>query len=158
VPEDLDVLSIDVDGSDYWIWEAIADYRPRVVVIEYNSVLDPQRKLVQPREHGSWDGTDYYGASLGAIRALGETKGYRLVHTELTGNNAFLVSAELAEGRFPDPEDVPVRGRPNYFQSGYSHPRDQQARRYLDLDTGEMVQAARRSVPEAAASAPGSLS
>ncbi len=41
VPEELDVLSIDVDGSDYWIWEAIVAYRPRIVVIEYNGELDP---------------------------------------------------------------------------------------------------------------------
>jgi hypothetical protein len=149
VPRDLDVLSIDVDGADYWIWEAIAEYQPRVVVIEYNSALDPSRRLVQPRGHGGWDGTDYFGASLGAIRTLGDEKGYRLVHTELTGNNAFLVSAELADGRFPPPEEVPVRGLPNYFQSGYNHPRDEQRRRYFDLDTGELVEAARSPAPEA---------
>ncbi len=47
VPSEPDVLSIDVDGTDYWIWEAIEDYRPRVVVIDYNSMLDPRRLLVQ---------------------------------------------------------------------------------------------------------------
>ncbi len=139
VPDEPDVLAIDVDGADYWIWEAIADYRPRVVVIEYNSALDPGRAVVQPREQGPWDGTDFFGASLGAIRRLGEHKGYRLVHTELSGVNAFLVRADLAEGRFPAPDAIPLRGSPNYFQTGYRHPADPHDRLYLDLDTGKLV-------------------
>jgi hypothetical protein len=140
VPPEPDVLSIDVDGSDYWIWEALTDYRPRVLVIEYNAVLDPQCRVVQPRELGVWDGTDYCGASIGALRALGESKDYRFVHAELAGVNAFFVREDLADGRFSPPEDVPVR-RPNFFMASYRHPRDQQARRYLDLDTGELVDA-----------------
>src|SRR5271166_861169 len=57
VPPEPAVLSIDVDGSDYWIWEAIANYQPRVVVIEYNSALDSHRRLVQPAElKAGWDG------------------------------------------------------------------------------------------------------
>jgi len=148
VPEEPDVLSIDVDGADYWIWEAIGAYRPRVVVIEYNSLLDPRCKLVQPRDHPAWDGTDYFGASLGAIRGLGERKGYRLVHTELSGVNVFLVRSDLAAGRFPAPDEVAVRGGPNYFQSGYRHPPDPHERRYLDLETGEMVSPVTAAAPE----------
>ena len=84
VPSEPDVLSIDVDGTDYWIWEAIKDYRPRVVVVEYNSALDPRRRLVQPADYEvGWDGTDYFGASLAAMRSLGERKGYRLVQPTL---------------------------------------------------------------------------
>jgi hypothetical protein len=140
VPPEPTVLSIDVDGSDYWIWEAIDDYRPRVLVIEYNSALDPHRRLVQPAAlQDGWDGTEYFGASLGAMRALGERKGYRLVHAELCGVNAFFVRQDLAEGRFPDVEDVPLRGAPNYFQRGQGHPPDLGRRRYLDLDSGELV-------------------
>lgn len=139
VPHELDVLSIDVDGSDYWVWEALRDYRPRVVVIEYNALLPPERRLVQPRDLGAWDGTDYYGASLGAVKELGRSKGYRLVHTELAGVNAFFVREELAADRFPTEDEVPVRGMPNYFLSSYRHPRDPHNRGYLDLETGEMV-------------------
>jgi hypothetical protein len=140
VPPEPTVLSIDVDGSDYWIWEALEDYRPRVLVIEYNSALDTHKRLVQPAElEDGWDGTEYFGASLGAMRALGERKGYRLVHAELCGVNAFFVRQDLAEGRFPDVEDVPLRGAPNYFQRGQGHPPDLDRRRYLDLDSGELV-------------------
>jgi glycosyltransferase involved in cell wall biosynthesis len=143
VPSEPDVVSIDVDGGDYWILEAIVDYRPRVVVCEYNSALEPSRRLVQPRELGAWDGTDYFGASIGALRALGERMGYRLVHTELSGVNAFLVAAELAEGRFPATRDVPLRTVPNYFQRGYRHPPDPLKRRFLDLDSEQLVDAPR---------------
>jgi glycosyltransferase involved in cell wall biosynthesis len=140
VPREPDVLSIDVDGCDYWIWKAIDDYCPRVLVIEYNSALDPRRRLVQPADlESGWDGTTYFGASLGAMRALGERKGYRLVHTELCGVNAFFVRADLAEGRFPAVEDVPMRDTPNYFQRGRGHPHDPDKRPYLDLDSGELV-------------------
>jgi hypothetical protein len=67
------------------------------------------------------------------------------VYVDLTASNAFLVRDELAEGRFLPPDQVPVRGLPNYFQSGYRHPHDPYARRYLDLGTGEMVEPASAS-------------
>lgn len=141
VPLEPDVLSIDVDGGDYWIWESIQEYRPRVLVIEYNSALDPSRRLVEPREHdGGWNGTDYFGASLAAIRSLSESKGYRFVHAELCGVNAFFVREDLADGRFPAVEDVPAPGRPNYFQQGKGHPPAVGPRCYLDLDSGELVE------------------
>ena len=148
VPTELDVLSIDVDGADYWIWEAIDAYRPRVVVIEYNSALDPSRRLVQPADlEGGWDGTSYYGASLGALRSLGERKGYRFVHTELSGVNAFFVREDLAEGRFLAADEAPITGAPNYFQRGQGHPPDIGRRRYMDLDSGEFVEAESGSEP-----------
>jgi hypothetical protein len=140
VPPEPDVLSIDVDGADYWIWDAIEDYRPRVVVVEYNSTLDPRRRLVQPADReGGWDGTDFFGASLAAMRSLGERKGYRLAHAELSGVNAFFVRDDLADGRMPDAEEVLLRGSPNYFQRGIRHPPDPDRRPYLDLDANELV-------------------
>jgi Glycosyl transferases group 1 len=142
VPREPDVLSIDVDGQDYWIWEAIENYVPRVVVVEYNSALDPRRRLVQPNEPSrQWDGSEFFGASLGALRSLAERKGYRLVHTELSGVNAFFVRGDLAPEAFHDVADVAMRGTPNYFQGGYRHPGARAGWRYLDLDTGEYVDA-----------------
>ncbi len=140
VPREPDVVSIDVDGQDYWIWETLETYRPRVVIVEYNSSLDARRRLVQPNDPGwEWDGTEYYGASVGALQLLGERKGYRLVHTDLSGVNAFFVRSDLAGDAFPEPEAVAVRGVPNYYQSGYRHPAAKAGGCYLDLDTGEMV-------------------
>jgi hypothetical protein len=115
-----DVLSIDVDGIDYWIWRALRT-RPRVVVIEYNAHLGPDDELVQPLDpRVPWDGSDFFGASLAALRRLGARKGYRLVHTDLAGVNAFFVRDDLA-GPFGPEDAVPIRA-PNYFLSARGHP------------------------------------
>ena len=133
VAREPDVLSIDVDGPDYWIWEAIIEYRPRTVVIEYNPTVSPGRKLVQPSDRaGGWGGTDFFGASLDALVDLGGRHGYRLVHTDLSGANAFFVQHELARDRFP--ADAARRTEPNYFMQGYRHPADATGARYVDLD------------------------
>ena len=132
VPPEPDVLSIDVDGSDYWIWEAITGYRPRIVVIEYNGSLEPGRRLVQPRDTGAWLLTDFIGASIEALVALGERKGYRLVHCEMTGNNAFFVREDLP-GEYLSPDEVPRR-RWNFWLAGARHVPDPERRAYVDLD------------------------
>jgi hypothetical protein len=136
VPEEFDLLSIDIDGQDYWVWEALNSYRPRVVVIEYNSGLPASRRLVQPRGNPQlWDGSDYIGASLAALEVLAHQKGYALVHTDLTGLNAFFVRADLTSGRFPAPERVPRRVFPNYHLQGVRHLPDPRRRSYVDLDS-----------------------
>jgi hypothetical protein len=116
-----DVLSIDVDGNDYWIWRALEGYRPRVVVIEYNGALDPASRRVMPYTPGFvWDRTSGYGASLGALEELAGEKGYRLVHTESAGVNAFFVRSELA-GALPEGDAVPRRSA-NHALMGLDHP------------------------------------
>ncbi|HYT88564.1 MAG TPA: FkbM family methyltransferase [Gemmataceae bacterium] len=105
VPRDFDVLSIDIDGNDYWVWAAVESWRPRLVVIEYNAAHEPTTKWVM-RENPQhrWDQTSYYGASLASLVALGRKKGYTLVATDSTGVNAFFVRDELATPeRFLDP-------------------------------------------------------
>jgi hypothetical protein len=121
VPEEPDVVSIDVDGNDYWIWQALQRFRPRVVVIEYNGDLDPASSLIMPYTRGyRWDHSSGYGASLGALEALGHDKGYTLVHTELAGVNAFFVRSDLV-GDLPSGERVPRRTA-NHALAGAGHP------------------------------------
>jgi hypothetical protein len=130
VPECPDLVCIDVDGNDYWIFDALR-YRARVVTVEYNGTLPLDCHWVQPRTEGFWDGTDYYGCSLAALESLALGKGYRLVHTDLTGTNAFFVQEELA-GRFGEP----VRHSANQFFIGRIHPEaDPLNRPYLDLQS-----------------------
>lgn len=63
VPSDLDVLSIDVDGNDYWIWAAIQRWQPRIVIIEYNASYPPPKKWVMREDTNyRWNGTNYHGA------------------------------------------------------------------------------------------------
>jgi hypothetical protein len=116
-PAEIDVFSIDIDGNDYWVWEGLSTYRPRVVIIEINSRLDPSRQLVQPYDLSRvWDRrTDSFGASLGALRRLAATKGYRLVHVELTGTNAFFVREDLAAGQFAPDGETPNRAQSIYL-------------------------------------------
>lgn len=93
-----DLLSIDIDGNDYWIWQAITHYRPRVVVIEYNAMMGSSSSVVMPYDSRHiWDGTEYFGASLAALVGLGRMKGYRLIGTDSQGVNAFFVESKLAK-------------------------------------------------------------
>jgi hypothetical protein len=125
VPKQLDLLSIDIDGNDYWIWQAITDYAPRVVVIEYNSTILPSESLTIPYDPNyRWnERTNYYGASLRALQRLGTRKGYTLVGCDNSGTNAFFVQQALVPGRFlPQPLERLYR-LPTVF-GGQGHPRD----------------------------------
>ena len=91
-----DLLSIDIDGNDWYVWKAIGSIKPRLVVIEYNGKFPPDLywKQAYNVKH-RWDGTDWQGASLKALEALGREKGYVLTGTNLTGVNAFFVREDL---------------------------------------------------------------
>lgn len=109
VPATFELLSIDIDSNDYWVWQAISAYRPLVVICEFNGALDPGAALTQPYAPASgWDKTVHFGASLAALVELGRHKGYTLVHTDLTGTNAFFVVDDHAD-LFDD--CIPVRSR-----------------------------------------------
>lgn len=104
VPEELDLLSIDIDRNDYHVWKAISDYRPRVVIIEYNAVFRPGTRFVVPYDGAAmWDGSSCTGASLEALCRLGDEKGYALVACSFAGVNAFFVKKDLAEKYFTGP-------------------------------------------------------
>ena len=133
IPLAFDLLSIDIDSNDYWVWQALSSYRPRVVVCEFNGALDPTRSLTQPYAPGSgWDRTEYFGASLAALRELGEQKGYTLVHADLTGTNAFFVRQEYADS-FADCMPVPARRAVAGF-SDFRHRPDEKHRTYETPD------------------------
>jgi hypothetical protein len=101
---EIDLLSIDIDGNDYWVWEVISVVQPRVVVIEYNAVFRPPLSIVaEYKKNFVWNGTSYYGASLKALESLGSRKGYALVGCSLSGINAFFVKQGLVGDRFCAP-------------------------------------------------------
>jgi hypothetical protein len=99
---DIGLLSVDIDGNDYWVWEAIDCVSPRIVICEYNSLFGPKRTIsipyaadfVRTRAHFS---NLYYGASIGALEFLGKKKGYSLIGSNSAGNNAFFVRNDLIE-------------------------------------------------------------
>lgn len=95
VPESFDFLSIDLDGNDFWIWEAIRSFSPRVIAIEYNATFPPHIQWVMAyNEHHIWDQSSYFGASLKSLELLGESKGYKLVGCDFSGCNAFFVRSD----------------------------------------------------------------
>ena len=101
---EIDLLGIDIDYNDYWVWKAVTAVRPRVVVIEYNASLRPPLSLTVPYDpQGKWDGSNYYGASLEALVRLGAEKGYRIVGCSIAGVNAFFVGADLCGNKFLEP-------------------------------------------------------
>ena len=101
---EIDLLSIDIDGNDYWVWEVMSVVKPRVVVIEYNAVFRPPLAVVaEYNRNFVWDGTGYYGASLQALEGLGTRKGYALVGCSLSGINAFFVRQDLVGDKFCAP-------------------------------------------------------
>jgi hypothetical protein len=104
VRADFDFLSIDIDRNDYWIWQKIRRYHPRVVAIEYNAIWPPGCNwVVEYNAQATWDGTSNCGASLTALEALGAEKGYQLVGCTLAGTNTFFVREELAADHFQRP-------------------------------------------------------
>lgn len=103
---EIDLLSIDIDGNDYWIWKALNVVNPRLVVAEYNTVFGPDKSLtirynVQYIHHNKKDRL-YYGASLAALKKLANDKGYILIGCDSEGHDAFFVRKDLAEGKFKE--------------------------------------------------------
>jgi len=96
VPTDLDVLSIDIDGNDVYVWDALETFRPRLVIVEYNSGIAAPGAVAQPYDpERTWDGGSAWGTTLAALDRVAARKGYQLAHTELTGTNAFYVRDDL---------------------------------------------------------------
>jgi hypothetical protein len=105
VPTDIGILSIDLDGVDYWIWEAITTLSPRIVIMEYNSHFGDKYAFTVPykkdfdRTHEHYSNL-YFGASLPAICLLARKKGYQFVGSNSAGVNAYFVRQDVA-GKLP---------------------------------------------------------
>ncbi len=110
---EIDLVSIDVDGIDLWLWKALDRVKPRVVVMEYNAYYSWDKAITVKYEpdfsrYAKHPSGYYFGASLAALKKLGETKGYALVACDSKGVNAFFVRKDLAQGKFRDlpPEEA----------------------------------------------------
>lgn len=115
--EGVGLLSIDIDGNDYWIWKAIECIQPEIVVIEAK-VEFGLRNLVVPYGKNNHHGADkmYNGASVEAIRLLGMKKGYKLAGANKQGYNLFFVRSE-----YPVPETTSsdILNNPDIISSFY---------------------------------------
>jgi len=122
---EVDLVSIDIDGNDYWIWDALTVVQPRVVIIEtqidfgMNSIIVPYEKdHIYPGKH-----PDYFGASPTAMAKLAANKGYRLVGAINYGFNAIFVKNGIGEDILP----------PVSVESILQHPRNQERQTHFEL-------------------------
>jgi len=107
---EIDLLSIDMDGVDYWIWDSIEIINPRVVVLEYQDIVGPEKALTVPykdnfnaHDYPETLGTpNFSGASLRAFVKLAKKKGYRLVGCNRYGYNAFFIREDIGEDKLPE--------------------------------------------------------
>lgn len=114
IDREIDLLSIDIDSNDYWVWKAITAINPRVVVIEYNASCGPSQSMTMkydPDFHYQQfyrENPLYYGASVSALAKLGKNKGYILVACDVHGGDAYFVRNDVANGVFVElsPEEA----------------------------------------------------
>jgi hypothetical protein len=124
---ELGLLSVDIDGNDYWVWQAITRVQPSVVVCEYNSIFGARRAVSIPYR-ADFDRTVahhsnlYYGASLPALCRLAAEKGYAFVGSNSAGNNAFFVRQDRLGGLRP------LSAAQGYVESRYRESRDASGR------------------------------
>lgn len=98
IPKNIDLLSIDIDGNDYHIREALHDYKPTVCVMEYNGCINGNDEYIMPRnDNYFWPGISdrSFGASLKSLTIQAERLGYDLVYCESMGVNAFFIRKDV---------------------------------------------------------------
>jgi hypothetical protein len=91
---DLGLLSIDIDGNDYWIWQSLENINPVIVISEYNAEFGLNPWTIPYKEDFVWDKINnmyYWGTSLTSLCDLADQKGYSFIGCNSQGNNAYFV-------------------------------------------------------------------
>lgn len=123
VPHSYDLLSLDIDGQDYWVLKSILMWdKPRVICVEYNAPLGWERSVTVPQSRlWRWDGTDWFGASFQALCQLMLKNGYIPVACDSTGVNLFGVSVSAMQNVAT--EEPGYKGKNIWRDRGYhAHP------------------------------------
>jgi hypothetical protein len=120
--EELDFLSIDIDGNDIYLFENLT-IKPKVICIEYNSKFpgNISKKATYNLTRGGWSGTDYMGSSLKSLRETASIKNYRLVGTNITGTNAFFVRNDLTKNLFTEDDSSEYLYNPPRYYLIWDH-------------------------------------
>ena len=122
---EIGMLSIDIDGNDYWIWEAVDSVDAVIVTVEYNSIFGAQHAITVPYDPAFYRtkahySNLYWGSSLKALCLLAESKGYVFVGCNSNGNNAHFVRKDMV-GK------IPVKSAESgYVESKFRESRDEQ--------------------------------
>lgn len=139
------LLHVDIDGNDYWVWDAIKCISPGIVIMEYNAVFGSERAITIPyrpdfQRFASHHSGQYAGASLAALTHLATVKGYALIGSNSAGNNAYFIRRDLLHGNIREVSVEQAFVRPNYRET-----RDPAGR--LDFLSFEERQANIRGLP-----------
>jgi hypothetical protein len=121
--EGLDLLHIDLDGNDFWIWKEI-DLKPAIVIVEYNSTFGIDRAITVPyaadfQRTAAHFSNLYWGSSLKALHTLAQQKGYDFIGCNSAGNNAYFVRRDAMNERV-----ARVSLEQGYVRSKYRESRD----------------------------------
>lgn len=114
---EIGILSVDIDGNDYWVWEKIDVVSPIIVVAEYNSIFGSSLPITVPYDPSFVRGRSHYsnlywGASISALDFLAKRKGYSLVGSNSAGNNVFFIRNDhLGNIRAITPKEAWVESR-----------------------------------------------
>jgi len=138
VPEWFDILSVDIDGNDIYVLRTILEkYKPRVIVVEYNSSLGPSDEKITPYKTGVFEGTTHFGSSISAFFRLGRLFGYSLVHADQLGVNLFFVRDTEAVEQFQNVNNVKAIFRPPRYvvvPGSFGHRPDPQNKPFLSFE------------------------
>lgn len=118
VSGEVDLFSLDIDGNDYYVWEAISEIKPRLCVFETHDIIPGDLSLTIPYdpEFYCWNKPgaekDFRSVSLLAMKKLSEAKGYRMIGAHRHGFNVFFLRNDIAPDLFPEVSIESVHDNP----------------------------------------------
>lgn len=141
VPNNINILSIDIDYNDFYcLKEILKVYNCDIIICEYNAThLPNEDKIVIYKEDGCWDSTNYYGASLLSIQKLCNKYNYSLVYCNANGINSFFINNDIIKNKnlnFKNINDINILYRAPLYSNGPNngHPQDLLLRKYTSFD------------------------
>lgn len=108
VPQNINVLSVDIDFNDFYcLKEILANYQCDIIICEYNAThLENEDKIVIYDKNGRWDGSNYFGASLLSFDKLAKKYNYSLIYCNANGVNCFFVHNDLIKDKNLDFKNI----------------------------------------------------
>ena len=127
------ILSIDIDGNDYWVWKEINVIDPLIVIVEYNSTFGFEKKISIPYKQDferskAHHSNLYWGASIEALKFLAKKKGYKFLTTNSAGNNAYFIKENIFD-------KIKLDLKKNTYQSKFRESRDESGKKtFINYD------------------------
>ena len=127
------ILSIDIDGNDYWVWKEINVIDPLIVIVEYNSTFGFEKKISIPYKQDferskAHHSNLYWGASIEALKFLAKQKGYKFLTTNTAGNNAYFIKENIFD-------KIKLNLKKNTYQSKFRESRDESGKKtFINYD------------------------